>query len=192
VFIRAIVWYLNGLSGKAIELLQEELEKNPPVANPNLEKVQVVIADKGLTLHLGLSILLLEEGKYLEADKHLAIAVQLMPDDEFIKLIQSESAAVQGDAEKAVQLAESCKTSDNQWLKELASRRVQEVRDNPLKHDRLFADPQFVLKLLAAFCHKAAKESEAMAKIENLFAAAQDFSTRWSPAKIQNSESSRQ
>jgi hypothetical protein len=182
VLTRAIVWYLNGLSGKAIELLLEELAKSPLPANANLEMVRELTADKGVALHLAVAVLLLNEGKYLEADKHLAIVVQLMPDNEFIKLIQSESAAAQGETEKAVQFAESCKTSDNQWLKELAIKRAQEVRDNPLKQERLFSDPQFVLKLFAAFFHETAQKSETVAKIENLFAAARDFSARWSPA----------
>lgn len=180
VLVRAVIWHVNGLDGKAVELIQEELARNPPTRDDSdLSAIGNAVADKGLGLHLAAALCLLCEQRFLEADQHLAVAAQLLPDAQLVKFLQSQSAAAQGDTDRAAKLAEGCQDDNNPWLKELALQRLQEVRDNPAGNRQLFADPKFLLKLSMTFCQEQAKKSEAMARLQGLLSTARDFANRW-------------
>lgn len=171
---RCLTLYLDGKSALATEIAVEELAAADRLAALTGEPVGEK-AERVAVVHLMAAAMMLKDGRYSQADKELAALLQVLPDDPFVRVLKSESMAVQGDRDGAARMINETKFGDSEWLAEAVAAHAKDVRDNPADRERLFTDPRFMSRIILGFLKERAAHSKYMAKVNGVIDASRAF-----------------
>lgn len=160
---RAFVYVLQGWDRLAIQ----EAEKLAAVAPQSdyavsgtdlVALAHVMIAGDAILKH-----------EWLKADRSIAEAVRLSPDNQVVVFMTGERLAANGEWEKAAESLEaSAQGSGDEWLAQKLAQRARELRDGRGSADRLVMDPEFLFEVSAHYVAMHARNSEAARRLQTL------------------------
>lgn len=183
---RGLILHLNGMTELAAETLLKGMESRGLLSDGG-DREQLSQAEKMAIAHLLAAGLLTHSGRYEDADRHLASLLQVMPDNPFARVAQSEAVASTGSVDLAENIINQTDFSKCEWLKDVALQQMKKVRDNPLSQDRLFSDPKFLARVIFEFAREQARRSETAKRLDSMFNAAsklgKDLQSEVQPAK---------
>lgn len=121
----------------------------------------------------------LYEGRYAEADKMIADAVRIWPNNPVAVYLTGERLAETGEQTAAAESLEKlAKETDWAWLAGKVAVRARQMRDGEHRSEPLINDPSFLRQLAIRYVLEAAKSSETAAKMGDLLDATQSLGKR--------------
>lgn len=119
------------------------------------------------------------DGRYVEADKMIADAVRIWPNNPVAVYLTGERLAETGERTAAAESLEKLAAETEwSWLAEKVTARARQMRDGEHRSEPLINDPSFLRQLAIRYVLETAKSSETAAKMGDLLEATQSLGKR--------------